>query len=138
MVVALVLAVSLATQGTTHRPLVWGGDAEGGAPFVEADPRDPSRVRGFDVEDAPARRARHAVTLPYFEFREVLAVRPADAGRIRGLADLRGRRVATLGSTIAYDLLMQARDSTRSEEHTSELQSQSNIVCRLLLEKKKK
>src|SRR3989475_1485620 len=26
----------------------------------------------------------------------------------------------------------------RSEEHTSELQSQSNIVCRLLLEKKKK
>src|SRR2546430_13444972 len=32
------------------------------------------------------------------------------------------------------------RDFTldRSEEHTSELQSQSNLVCRLLLEKKKK
>src|SRR5256886_8070944 len=29
-------------------------------------------------------------------------------------------------------------DVTRSEEHTSELQSQSNLVCRLLLEKKKK
>src|SRR5688572_31827503 len=29
-------------------------------------------------------------------------------------------------------------DATRSEEHTSELQSQSNLVCRLLLEKKKK
>src|SRR2546427_8195013 len=29
-------------------------------------------------------------------------------------------------------------DHTRSEEHTSELQSQSNLVCRLLLEKKKK
>src|SRR2546430_7446471 len=28
--------------------------------------------------------------------------------------------------------------SPRSEEHTSELQSQSNLVCRLLLEKKKK
>src|SRR2546430_12933379 len=28
--------------------------------------------------------------------------------------------------------------ATRSEEHTSELQSQSNIVCRLLLEKKKR
>src|SRR2546430_16408240 len=28
--------------------------------------------------------------------------------------------------------------TTRSEEHTSELQSQSNLVCRLLLEKKKK
>src|SRR5881227_460993 len=33
-------------------PLRWGGDAEGGAPFVEADPRDPSKVRGFDVEVA--------------------------------------------------------------------------------------
>src|SRR2546430_6202685 len=29
------------------------------------------------------------------------------------------------------------RNKTRSEEHTSELQSQSNLVCRLLLEKKK-
>src|SRR2546430_5424655 len=29
-------------------------------------------------------------------------------------------------------------DQYRSEEHTSELQSQSNLVCRLLLEKKKK
>src|SRR2546430_16706551 len=28
-------------------------------------------------------------------------------------------------------------DEVRSEEHTSELQSQSNLVCRLLLEKKK-
>src|SRR2546427_8532764 len=31
-----------------------------------------------------------------------------------------------------------APDTGRSEEHTSELQSQSNLVCRLLLEKKKK
>src|SRR5205085_9850312 len=30
-----------------------------------------------------------------------------------------------------------ARQAMRSEEHTSELQSQSNLVCRLLLEKKK-
>src|SRR2546427_1837624 len=31
-----------------------------------------------------------------------------------------------------------AGSNSRSEEHTSELQSQSNLVCRLLLEKKKK
>src|SRR5688572_31660827 len=31
-----------------------------------------------------------------------------------------------------------ATSAPRSEEHTSELQSQSNLVCRLLLEKKKK
>src|SRR5256886_9095987 len=35
---------------------------------------------------------------------------------------------------VAYDM----EGVTRSEEHTSELQSQSNLVCRLLLEKKKK
>src|SRR5688572_31871249 len=31
-----------------------------------------------------------------------------------------------------------SKNAARSEEHTSELQSQSNLVCRLLLEKKKK
>src|SRR3989475_11339312 len=33
---------------------------------------------------------------------------------------------------------IKAATGARSEEHTSELQSQSNLVCRLLLEKKKK
>src|SRR2546430_11571507 len=35
------------------------------------------------------------------------------------------------------DAVKQVLDAFRSEEHTSELQSQSNLVCRLLLEKKK-
>src|SRR2546427_9441361 len=34
--------------------------------------------------------------------------------------------------------LLRGDQPCRSEEHTSELQSQSNLVCRLLLEKKKK
>src|SRR5260221_10008869 len=34
--------------------------------------------------------------------------------------------------------LLQSPDIDRSEEHTSELQSHSDLVCRLLLEKKKK
>src|SRR2546430_12960086 len=34
--------------------------------------------------------------------------------------------------------LLEGEGLERSEEHTSELQSQSNLVCRLLLEKKKK
>src|SRR5256886_7100775 len=36
------------------------------------------------------------------------------------------------------EAVLDARDLARSEEHTSELQSQSNLVCRPLLEKKKK
>src|SRR2546430_13741934 len=50
------------------------------------------------------------------------------------------RTAAELGS-IAETMRKKARqlapDAPRSEEHTSELQSQSNLVCRLLLEKKK-
>src|SRR3989475_11467236 len=41
------------------------------------------------------------------------------------------------GSPIERQSASQITD-LRSEEHTSELQSQSNLVCRLLLEKKKK
>jgi polar amino acid transport system substrate-binding protein len=128
--------------------LRWGGDSEGGAPYVEADPNDPQNVKGFDVEiatlvakamgrtpqflqvafasldqsairgdfdiglsgieDTPARRATVAASIPYYRFREVLTVREADRDRYRSLADLKGRRVATLSGTIAYDLLLQA------------------------------
>jgi len=128
--------------------LRFGGDAEGGAPFMEADPRDPSRVVGFEVdvaallaaglgraprfvqvgfttldpavergdfdiglsglEDLPGRRARLAVTVPYYEFREVLTVRQSDAARLTSLEALRGRRVATLGATLAADILERA------------------------------
>src|SRR2546430_6313781 len=50
---------------------------------------------------------------------------------------------AALGGTFLAGLvslvvgLLPLRELDRSEEHTSELQSQSNLVCRLLLEKKK-
>src|SRR2546427_7102394 len=39
--------------------------------------------------------------------------------------------------TTAGELMLAAVRRSRSEEHTSELQSQSNLVCRLLLGKKK-
>src|SRR2546427_2213890 len=41
------------------------------------------------------------------------------------------------GKTGGIRLDLHTPVSVRSEEHTSELQSQSNLVCRLLLEKKK-
>src|SRR2546430_16879481 len=45
--------------------------------------------------------------------------------------------VMTGGAISGLQVLAQVADVERSEEHTSELQSQSNLVCRLLLEKKK-
>ena len=76
---------------------------------------DASVARGdFDIalsglEDSAARRARLAVTIPYYQFREILTVRAADAPRFRTLADLRGRRVATLAATLAFDILTAAQ-----------------------------
>src|SRR2546430_6902390 len=40
------------------------------------------------------------------------------------------------GTARRWRLIRGGRSGARSEEHTSELQSQSNLVCRLLLEKK--
>jgi polar amino acid transport system substrate-binding protein len=124
--------------------LVWGGDLQGGEPYVFEDPHDPSRVVGFEVdiaaalarelglqrarffqmqwsnlvpalergdidvalnglEDTPDRRARLRLSRPYYFFRERLAVRRGSP--YRSLDDLRGKRVATINQTYAYDLL---------------------------------
>src|SRR5256886_8039995 len=53
-------------------------------------------------------------------------------------AQPRGLRVQPAGEGRRSHRGAHARGGSRSEEHTSELQSQSNLVCRLLLEKKKK
>src|SRR2546427_6382509 len=48
-----------------------------------------------------------------------------------------GKEIRSIsGATISVHAPHAERDRMRSEEHTSELQSQSNLVCRLLLEKK--
>src|SRR5688572_32263172 len=60
----------------------------------------------------------------------------AGGGGQRGDVDRRGQGRGAADQE-AVQGLSDARDP-RSEEHTSELQSQSNLVCRLLLEKKKK
>jgi polar amino acid transport system substrate-binding protein len=154
LVLLAVLAPAPAAAQTAGE-LRWGGDAEGGAPFVEADPSDPARVVGFDVEvaaliarglgrtprfiqigfttldaavsrgdcdiglggveETPARLARLSTTIPYYAFRERLTVRRADRDRFRTLADLRGRRVATLGATLAYELLIKSEAEHRIE-----------------------
>src|SRR2546426_4334404 len=50
-------------------------------------------------------------------------------------AQQHGLSFITVAELVAYRL---AHERLRSEEHTSELQSPCNLVCRLLLEKKKK
>src|SRR2546430_13324107 len=69
------------------------------------------------------RRPPRSTLFPYttlFRSKHCVPHRPRELSRVRVLATG-----------------MVRRDDDRSEEHTSELQSQSNLVCRLLLEKKK-
>src|SRR2546426_4361691 len=68
----------------------------------------------------------------------------SDGGRVpRRVREARGlppRRARALRHDARHDALRRhlPRRDQRSEEHTSELQSPCNLVCRLLLEKKKK
>src|SRR2546427_6784756 len=59
----------------------------------------------------------------------------ADSARQAWDSQLKGLDVAATADS-ARRMVERLRGAKRSEEHTSELQSQSNLVCRLLLEKK--
>ena len=49
LIVLVLLAPSLAFPQSS-KPLLWGADAEGGAPYEFQDPRNPSRIIGFEVD----------------------------------------------------------------------------------------
>src|SRR2546430_5692287 len=76
------------------------------------------------------RRPPRSTLFPYTTlFRSRIALREGDRAAIidRIARDIKDSAQGPLAESLM-----------RSEEHTSELQSQSNLVCRLLLEKKKK
>src|SRR3712207_7628315 len=88
------------------------------------------------------RRPPRSTLFPYTTlFRSLVDVRELDR-----LADLELARVGLLlardhpkkGRLARAVRADDANDAARSEEHTSELQSRQYLVCRLLLEKKKK
>src|SRR3989475_4952608 len=80
------------------------------------------------------RRPPRSTLFPYTTLFRSLDPSPRRARALRRVAHARAVRLATV-PTFHFDL---GELPPRSEEHTSELQSQSNLVCRLLLEKKKK
>ncbi len=124
--------------------LLWGGDAEGGAPYVFPDPKDPGRLVGFEVDLAeaiakdlgvrakfvqnqwdslvpaldrrdfdvamngieitPERSKKVLFSRPYYAFTEQLVVRKGEKG-IRGLSDLKGKRVGTLIGAVSQTML---------------------------------
>src|SRR2546430_12129286 len=86
------------------------------------------------------RRPPRSTLFPYTTlFRSALVdARTALINHVRGSVKSYGSRVVKCGAERFVEVARGALPEARSEEHTSELQSQSNLVCRLLLEKKKK
>src|SRR5438270_2357762 len=69
---------------------------------------------------------------------EIYTLSLHDALPISGGRPLRNKRSRPMSDAKTFDCSLSIESfGVRSEEHTSELQSQSNLVCRLLLEKKK-
>src|SRR2546430_9024166 len=85
------------------------------------------------------RRPPRSTLFPYTTLFRSRAVHPGAAAPARRRAADHARSRGCLGLCAQpgdHSSLHQAREHLRSEEHTSELQSQANLVCRLLLEKK--
>src|SRR5205085_6966998 len=93
------------------------------SPYYFADTRDLRALHSF-----PTRRSSDLSPVTHFLAGWLLANTASFSRRERALVVCAG---------IAPDLDGLGNAGARSEEHTSELQSQSKLVCRLLLEKKK-
>src|SRR2546430_8880386 len=91
----------------------------------------------FHTSDAPSPQG-HAIHDQSIELNSSFPVKEAAAAGVKGLIvfqdDNRFFDRIECGTSAAEYF---PASFNRSEEHTSELQSQSNLVCRLLLEKKK-
>lgn len=105
MIRTLILCLFIATTASAEPPLRWGGDSEGGAPYVEADPNDPTVVHGFDVEVAESiaqalGRSPQFVQVAYASIDQSVQRGDFDIG-MSGVEDTPGRRAA-LACTIPY------------------------------------
>src|SRR2546425_9717150 len=101
---------------------------------AETGGADPARLR--DVEDDPIRAA-----VLHLDVAAMSAALSHPERLVDVVAERRAGLCQLLGNGLeALDLEADVVDATvaRSEEHTSELQSLAYLVCRLLLEKKKK
>src|SRR3989440_6200783 len=142
-----------AEPGTRLSRRVRGLTAGAGAHVSRGDGAVPGTARLRRCRVPPARPAQPAVSagrayLSAPGHESVSGSPPGDQGdRGRGLARDRAARAARpvqgpgareLARGRDGDAGARGRDAGRSEEHTSELQSRSDLVCRLLLEKKKK
>lgn len=101
----VICAAALRAQTPTPAVLRWGGDAAGGAPFVEADARNPNERVGLDVEiadlvAAALGRKAEFVQIPFQSLDQAAVRGNFDIG-LSGIEDTPARR-ALLPTSIPY------------------------------------
>src|SRR5205823_13021579 len=107
------------------RPCVYQGC--GVRPCFGTDPA-PSQLYPLSLHDALPIFPRASISV--CRFMKILSITAGAAGMYCGSC--------SRDNALAVELLARAAAAIRSEEHTSELQSLAYLVCRLLLEKKKR
>src|SRR5689334_24301446 len=104
--------------------------------MVKLDVIFPPAADDRDLHSFPTRRSSDLKALA--EGKATTACAACHGAGLKGLGPvpaLAGRSPSIMVRQM-YDMKQGSRKGSRSEEHTSELQSQFHLVCRLLLEKK--
>src|SRR6266498_507650 len=133
-------AVAAAVSDANRLVRVSGTSPFTGCPAAGLDSLLPTGEVEPAVVANPTDRANVVAAWTQDRFRGVVAGVSLDRGRTWRSVVVPGLTRCTGGAfDYADDVSMSAgSDGVRSEEHTSELQSRPHLVCRLLLEKKKK
>src|SRR5256885_13204043 len=142
-------ATSLATPPFTTPPTarsagIWSRPSSARAPRAESTENSPNRR----IAHAPNEMGDQPLNMRAGKFSDWNSMCQKRNGRPRSIVSSRPERMAPTAA-MSYPVRTTGRSSgrpnqsstaarKRSEEHTSELQSPCNLVCRLLLEKKKK
>src|SRR3989475_12305575 len=97
------------------------------------------RGRTLAIETSPRDQVPYLDRVPHgvVQLLESLGARLVSSAPLVSRFAARWSAAELAGHRKAAEILARVARDARSEEHTSELQSQSNLVCRLLLEKKK-
>src|SRR5689334_13302082 len=119
-------------RNSTRRDFMKAGALIAGAVVCPADATTSKRSEissgpDFDVKSFGASGDGKTIDTPAIN-RAIEAAAAAGGGTV----------VFPAGSYMCFSIRLKSKVTLRSEEHTSELQSQFHLVCRLLLEKKKK